>query len=172
MTEFITSVTPEKKKKRELKYTLYTHGSCGGSDNPDEVNSNNKVGGWASIILDKNEKQFTISDKEENTTDNRMEMVAIIEGLNWIYTSVEQKYRKYITITLFSDSVYCVNIIKDWIHRWEKDESIETRPNSDLLKQLLDVLNKVNIEVRWTQRVLNPYSWSVNKLSNDRRIEN
>jgi ribonuclease HI len=162
MTEFISSITPEKKKKRELKYTLYTDGSC----------DNNKVGGWASIIIDKNEKQFTISGKEENTTNNRMEMVAIIEGLNWIYTSVDQKYRKYITITLFSDSVYCVNTIKDWIYRWEKDESIETRPNADLLKQLLDILNKVKVEARWIQRVSNPYAWSVDKIANDRRIEN
>jgi ribonuclease HI len=162
MTEFISSITPEKKKKRELKYTLYTDGSC----------DNNKIGGWASIIIDKNEKQFTISGKEENATNNRMEMVAIIEGLNWIHTSVDQKYRKYITITLFSDSIYCVNTIKDWIYRWEKDDSIETRPNSDLLKQLLNILNKVKVEARWIQRVSNPYAWSVDKIANDRRIEN
>ena len=162
MTEFISSITPERKKKRELKYILYTDGSC----------DNNKVGGWASIILDKNENQFTISGKDENTTNNRMEMLAIIEGLNWIYSSVEQKYRKYITITLFSDSIYCVNTIKDWIRKWEKDESIETRPNSDLLKQLLEILNKVKVEARWIQRVSNPYAWSVDKLANERRIEN
>jgi len=161
MTEFISSITPERKKKRELKYTLYTDGSCSNSE-----------GGWASIILDKNEQQFTISGKEENTTNNRMEMTAIIEGLNWIYTSVDQKYRKYITITLFSDSIYCVNTIKDWIHKWEKDKSIDTRPNSDLLKQLIEVLNKVNVEARWIQRVSNQYAWSVDKIANERRIEN
>jgi hypothetical protein len=65
-----------------------------------------------------------------------------------------------------------VNTIKDWIYRWEKDESIETRPNSDLLKQLLDIINKVKVEARWIQRVSNQYAWSVDKIANDRRIEN
>jgi ribonuclease HI len=101
-----------------------------------------------------------------------MEMMAIIEGLNWVYSSVDQKYRKYITITLFSDSIYCVNTIKYWITKWEKDGSIETRPNSDLLKQLIEVLNKVNVEARWIQRVSNQYAWSVDKIANERRIEN
>ena len=99
-------------------------------------------------------------------------MTAIIEGLNWIYTSVDQKYRKYITITLYSDSIYCVNTIKDWIHKWENDKSIDSRPNSDLLKQLLEILNKVKVDAKWIQRVSNQYAWSVDKIANERRIEN
>ena len=142
---------------------IFCDGACKGNPGP---------GGFAAKIyyLDKDPK--IVIGRESNTTNNRMEMLAIIEGLNWIYASVDQKYRKYITITLFSDSIYCVNTIKDWIHRWEKDESIETRPNSDLLKQLLEILNKVKVDARWIQRVSNPYAWSVDKLANERRIEN
>jgi ribonuclease HI len=162
MTEFIANISPEKRKKRELKYTLYTDGSC----------DDKKSGGWASIILDKNEQQFTISGKEINTTNNRMEMVAIIEGLNWIYSSVEQRYRKYINVILFSDSVYCVNTIREWLDKWKEDKSIDTRPNSDLLKQLLEIKEKLNIEAKWIQRVSNEYAWSVDKIANERRNEN
>ncbi len=162
MTEFISRITPEIKKKRELKYVLYTDGTC------DE----NNVGGWASIILDKNEKQFTFSGKEENTTSNRMEMVAIIEGLNWIYTSVKPEHRKYITVTMYSDSIYCVNTIKFWINNWEKDRSLNTRPNSDLLIQLFDILKKITVDTKWIQRVSSQYAWSADKIANERRIEN
>jgi ribonuclease HI len=162
MTEFIANISPEKRKKRELKYTLYTDGSC----------DDKKNGGWASIILDKNEQQFTISDKEVNTTNNRMEMIAIIEGLNWIYSSVEQRYRKYINVVLYSDSVYCVNTIREWLDKWKDDGSIETRPNGDLLKQLLDIKDKIHIDAKWIQRVSNEYAWSVDKIANERRNEN
>lgn len=162
MTEFIANISPEKRKKRELKYTLYTDGSC----------DDKKNGGWAAIILDKNEQQFTISDKEINTTNNRMEMISIIEGLNWIYSSVEQRYRKYINVVLYSDSIYCVNTIREWLDKWNEDNSIDTRPNSDLLKKLLEIKDKIHIDAKWIQRVSNEYAWSVDKIANERRNEN
>jgi len=152
MTEFICKITPEKKKIRELKYTVYAHG--------------NKEGGWATIILDKHEQKTVLSGKEDNVKENRIDMEAIIEGLNWIYCSVEPKYRKYIVVNLNCDNVYCVNIIKEWLDKWEED--IENRPNSDLLKTLIDLKNKMKINAMWTHKVSNEYSWSVNRISKER----
>lgn len=155
MTEFISKVTPEKKKIRELKYTVYAHG-----------NKEDNIGGWATIILDKNEQKTVLSGKEENVKDNRIDMISIIEGLNWIYCSVEPKYRKYVTVNLNCDNVYCINIMKEWLDKWEED--IESRPNSDLLKTLIDLKKKMKINAMWTHKVMNEYSWSVNRISNER----
>ncbi len=155
MTEFISKTTPEKKKLRELKFNMYSHG-----------NKTNNIGGWATVILDKNEQKTVLSGKEEDISDNRIDMIAIIEGLNWIYCSVEPKYRKYITVTLNCDNVYCINILKEWLDKWRDD--IETRPNSDLLKALVDLKSKITINPLWTHKVSNEYSWSVNRISNER----
>ena len=52
------------------------------------------------------------------------------------------------------------------------DDGRPLNENGKLLKQLLEILNKVKVEARWIQRVSNPYAWSVDKLANERRIEN
>jgi ribonuclease HI len=158
MTEFISKVTPEKKKIRDLKFTLYSHGI-----------QEEGIGGWATIILDKHEQKTVLSGKEEDIKDNRIDMIAIIEGLNWVYCSVEPKYRKYITVNLNSDNVYCINIIKDWLDKWE--ETIDSKPNSDLLKSLIDLKDKMKINAMWTHKVSNEYSWSVNRISKERLNE-
>jgi ribonuclease HI len=159
MTEFISKITPEKKKIRELKYTLYAHG-----------NIEEETGGWATIILDKHEQKTVLSGKEDNVKENRIDMIAIIEGLNWIYFNVEPKYRKHIVVNLNCDNVYCINIIKEWLDKWEED--IDNKPNSDLLKTLLDLKQKIKINAAWTHKVANEYSWSVNRISNERLKDN
>jgi ribonuclease HI len=159
MTEFISKISPEKKKIRELRYNLYVHG----------IQEEN-LGGWASIILDKHEQKTVLSGKEENLSQpNRIDLIGIIEGLRWIYLSVEPKYRKYIIINLNCDNVYCINIIKDWIDKWKDD--IDIRPNNDLLKELLELKSKMNISAKWVNKVSNEYSWSVNRISKERKEE-
>lgn len=159
MTEFISRATPEKKKIRELKYNLYVHGS-----------QEENVGGWASIILNKHEQKTVLSGKEENLQNpNRIDLIGIIEGLKWIYLSVEPKYRKYITVNLICDNVYCVNIVKEWIDKWKDD--IEVRPNNDLLKEIIELKTKININAKWVYKVANEYSWSVNRIANERVSE-
>ena len=144
------------------KLLIYTDGSSRGNPGP---------GGWG-VVMKFNDKTKELSGGEKFTTNNRMEMIAIIEGLNWIHSSVEQRYRKYINVVLYSDSVYCVNTIREWLDKWKGDGSIETRPNADLLKQLLEVKDKIHIDAKWIQRVSNEYAWSVDKIANERRNEN
>ena len=159
-TEFITKITPEKKKKRELKYSLYTNGR-----------SENNIGGWASIILDKYEQKYIMSGKEKESSNNKMELYSIVEGLNWIYNSVEQKYRKYIKVIIYTDNVFCINIIREWLVKWE-NEGFDNRPNSDILKNLSELYNKMSIDVKWVPKVLNEYTWSVDRITNERIFEN
>jgi ribonuclease HI len=80
--------------------TIYTDGAC--SPNPG-------IGGWAAIILyNKNgeQQQLTLTGKEENTTNNRMEMIAVLNALKKIIRPCE--------ITIFTDSCYVINGLGNW----------------------------------------------------------
>ena len=55
-----------------MRYTIYTDGACSGNPGP---------GGWGAVIFDQEKNQINISGKEENTTNNRMELTAPIMAL-------------------------------------------------------------------------------------------
>jgi len=152
--KFVQKLSPEKKKIRELKYQLYTHGNT--IDNT-----------WASLIIDRNEGKTFLCGDEKFEEKNRIHLVAIIEGLNWIYNQVEQKYRKYIVVTLYCDNVYCVNILKEWLQIWIDTETLESKPNCDLLKTLHEIINKMKIVPKWTTKTQNEYSWMVTKKASE-----
>ena len=82
---------------------IYTDGACSGNPGP---------GGWAAILVcDKVEKE--ISGREPDTTNNRMELLAAIRGLEAIKDPTAQ-------ITLYSDSSYLVDAInKGWLSKWQ-----------------------------------------------------
>ena len=84
-----------------MKLKIYTDGACSG--NPGK-------GGWAAIILD-GSNQSNISGSENNTTNNRMELMAPIMAL--------KKIKKKSEITIFTDSKYVKDGITDWIKKWK-----------------------------------------------------
>lgn len=83
--------------------TIYTDGACSGNPGP---------GGWGTILMCKNASK-EISGGSKNTTNNIMEITAVIEGL---------KLLKYpCKVTLYSDSAYVVNAFNQgWIYNWVK----------------------------------------------------
>lgn len=83
---------------------IYTDGACSGNPGP---------GGWAAILMYKENKK-EISGGEKNTTNNIMELTAVIEGL---------KLLKYpCNVQVYSDSAYVVNAFKqNWIENWIKN---------------------------------------------------
>ena len=107
----------------KTKVTIYTDGACSGNPGP---------GGYAAIImLDDNKKE--IYGAEENTTNNRMELIAAIEGLKALKRPCEVK--------LYSDSAYLVNAYNNkWIDGWKKNgwknSSKEPVKNVDLWQEL------------------------------------
>lgn len=113
--------------------TLYTDGACSGNPGP---------GGWGAILL-YGENKKEISGGEKETTNNRMELTAVIEGL---------KQLKYPCIVdVYSDSAYTVNgFCLGWVVGWEKHgwKKADNKPvlNADLWKELLSLtrLHTVN----------------------------
>ena len=85
------------------KVIIYTDGACSGNPGP---------GGWGTILFYKDNKKEIWGNKE-NTTNNVMELTAVIEGLKMLKFPCE--------VDLYSDSAYVVNgFDKGWIYGWIK----------------------------------------------------
>jgi ribonuclease HI len=111
---------------------IYTDGACSG--NPGR-------GGWAAIILD-GEKIEKISGSKDNTTNNRMELTAVISAL---------KYVKDKDLEIYTDSKYTKDGIEKWISNWKKN-GWKTANNQDVKnKDLWNELDQLNSEknLRW-----------------------
>ena len=166
-TEFIAKVSPERKKIRELKFDLYVYGTI--LSGPFNSGSEN-VGGWAFNIINKQEQSSSLSGTEQNTDEQRIKLYPIIEGIKWIINNVERKYRKYIQITLYCESVFCINLIKEWIIEWAEQEILETKPNADMLKEIYGYIKQVQINAKCSSKLISPYLFSLESLVNKQQI--
>ena len=85
------------------KVTIYTDGACSGNPGP---------GGWAAVLI-YGEHKKEISGGQKDTTNNIMELTAILEALKALKTECE--------VELYSDSAYSVNAFNQgWIYNWIK----------------------------------------------------
>lgn len=111
------------------KVDLYTDGACSG--NPGK-------GGYGGILM-YNGREKEYSGFEAETTNNRMELRAVIEGLKMLKESVE--------LHIYSDSAYVVNaFLEGWIDNWQKNNwrtaNKKEVQNIDLWKEMLVELDK------------------------------
>lgn len=115
---------------------LYTDGACSGNPGP---------GGWGSILVYKG-KEKVMSGGMKETTNNRMEILAVIEGLKCL--------KEPCKVEIYSDSAYVVNtFLQGWLENWIKNDwktsSNKQVQNVDLWKELIALLNKH--EVHWNK---------------------
>ena len=125
-----------------MKIRIYTDGGCSGNPGP---------GAWAYILV-RGERESRDSRFVSRTTNNRMELQAVIEALRGVRENPELATAE---IELFTDSRYVKNGINDWIHTWKKNgwktRSKQPVKNQDLWKQLLDLSSTLVISWRWLQ---------------------
>ena len=119
------------------KIDIYSDGACKG--NPGR-------GGWgALLVMGEHEKE--IFGGELNTTNNRMELKAVIEALNLLTRPCE--------VVVHTDSQYVQKGISEWIHGWKargwKTASKEPVKNVDLWQELDAALARHKIEWRWVR---------------------
>ena len=118
--------------------TLYTDGACSGNPGP---------GGWGAILeFMGHEKEM--SGGEESTTNNRMELTAVIRGL--------QALKEPCIVELYSDSKYVIDgLQKGWAESWRRRGWIKSdkKPalNPDLWGQLLDLTEKHTLHYHWVK---------------------
>ena len=116
---------------------IYTDGACKGNPGP---------GGWGALIIEGDNKN-EIFGGEANTTNNRMEILAVIMALKAINTISE--------ITVFTDSTYVQKGISEWIDKWKingwKTSNKKEVKNKDLWLQLDILTAKLKINWAWVK---------------------
>ena len=118
------------------KLDIYTDGSCFGNPGP---------GGWAFIIKDKNGKILEFAGSENHTTNNKMELTAVIKALLYI--------KKNTILNIYTDSKYVKEGITNWINKWKlngwKTANKKDVKNSDLWKELDEKIKLHDIKWFW-----------------------
>jgi len=117
---------------------IYTDGACSGNPGP---------GGFGAVLLF-GDKRLEISGGYRNTTNNRMELLAVISAL--------ERLTRPCNVTLYSDSQYVVDAVtKRWVYSWQNRgwRKADRKPalNVDLWQRLLPLLEKHEVEFRWVR---------------------
>jgi ribonuclease HI len=116
---------------------LFTDGACKG--NPGD-------GGWG-VLMRYNGNEKTLFGGEPGTTNNRMELKAVIEGLNAL--------KRPCAVEVTTDSQYVRNGITQWIHNWKRNgwKTAARKPvkNSDLWRELDDAVSRHTVTWHWVK---------------------
>jgi ribonuclease HI len=117
---------------------IYTDGSCLGNPGP---------GGYGAVLI-YNENRKELAQGYLKTTNNRMEMRAVIAAL--------ESLKEPCDVTLYTDSQYVKNAItKKWLENWQKNgwKTAAKKPvkNKDLWIQFLPLIKKHNVDFRWVK---------------------
>ena len=120
------------------RFELYTDGACSGNPGP---------GGWAFILRGPGlPEEIVASGGEPATTNNRMELMAIIRGLEAV--SAE---RAEVRIT--SDSEYAIKGLREWLYNWKqrgwKNSKREPVKNADLWQLLDQLRHRHHLDPQW-----------------------
>lgn len=124
-------------ERRMNNVTIYTDGACSGNPGP---------GGWAAILI-AGEHKKELSGGENPTTNNRMELTAVIEALSAL--------NRACSVELFTDSQYIEKAINEgWLENWKKKgwkrKGGEVK-NIDLWKRLDALLSEHSVRFCWVK---------------------
>ncbi len=117
---------------------LFTDGACSGNPGP---------GGWGAILR-YGDREKELSGGENDTTNNRMELTAVIKGLS----ALKEPCR----VHLVTDSKYVADaVLKGWVYSWRSNgwrkADKKLALNVDLWEQLLDLLERHTVEIEWVK---------------------
>ena len=121
-----------------MKIEIYTDGACSG---------NPGIGGWGAVILIDSEEPISLHGGLKDTTNNQMELTAVIKALQYFHETQ--------SIKVFTDSKYVLNGMSLWIENWKKNgwKTANKKPvkNKDLWIELDTALDKHNIIWKWVK---------------------
>jgi ribonuclease HI len=116
---------------------IFTDGACKGNPGP---------GGWAAVIR-AGAKEKEVSGGEPLTTNNRMELLAAIRGL--------EALKRPCKVALYTDSIYVRDGITKWIHGWRRNgwKTADRKPvkNAELWQELVEAAAPHRIEWHWVK---------------------
>lgn len=117
---------------------IYTDGGC--SPNPGN-------GGWGMCVYQGKREITWTNGGEENTTNNRMELAAMINALEWV-----GNHPQHWPCVIYSDSKYVVDGIKTWMNNWAKKNWMKKGTpikNHDLWKIIFSLRQEKDCEIEW-----------------------
>jgi len=116
---------------------IFTDGACKGNPGP---------GGWAAIVRSRS-REKELSGGEPATTNNRMELLAAIRGL--------EALKRPCRVALYTDSNYVRDGITRWIHAWRRNgwRTADRKPvkNAELWQELIDAAAPHRVEWHWVR---------------------
>ncbi len=114
--------------------TMYTDGAASGNPGP---------GGYG-IVLISGKHRKEVSQGYRFTTNNRMELMAVITGL-------EMLKKKNSNVNVYTDSKYVVDAVeKGWVFGWEK-KKFKNKKNIDLWRRFLEIFRQHNVKFIWVK---------------------
>ena len=136
------------------KVEMFTDGACKGNPGP---------GGWG-VLIRMGTREKELSGGEKLTTNNRMELMAAIEGLNAL--------KRPCRVTLSTDSRYVMDGLTKWIHGWRKNgwKTADKKPvkNAELWQALIDAAAPHRVEWVWVKgHAGHPDNERADKLASD-----
>ncbi len=129
--------------------TIYTDGACSGNPGP----------GGLGIVLMAGPHKKEYSEGYQRTTNNRMELLAVIKALEMLKTNTHP-------VTIYSDSKYVIDAIeKKWVFGWEK-KNFAGKKNADLWQRFLDIYPRFKINFVWVKgHATNPHNNRCDELA-------
>ncbi|PIE99090.1 MAG: ribonuclease HI [Treponema sp.] len=123
---------------------IYTDGACSGNPGP---------GGWAFVVIIDGELTAKKSGGEKNTTNNKMELTAVIKAFEFLLANDIPTSNK--APKVYTDSKYVQQGISDWIHNWKKNNwrTSQKKPvkNQELWQSLDCLANQINPQWLWVK---------------------
>ena len=123
--------------RNEESVVIYTDGACSGNPGP---------GGWGSVLMYRGHRR-ELSGGEKETTNNRMEMMAVIAALD----SLKRACR----IVLYTDSTYVMKGMTEWLEGWKarnwKTAAKKPVKNVDLWERLDAAVARHHVEWKWVK---------------------
>lgn len=123
-----------------MEYILYTDGSSRG--NPGK-------GGWGAIIINGKTEHSDVCEiggREDGVTNNRMEIISVIEGIKKIQSLKNMQH-----VHIFSDSEYVVKAVNTWIAGWKRNgwKNSEKKPvkNKEIFEELDNLLSQIHFKI-------------------------
>jgi ribonuclease HI len=117
-----------------VKVVIYTDGSSKGNPGP---------GGYGAVLISEKGHRKELSEGFRKTTNNRMELMAVIKAL--------EALKKPCEVIVFSDSKYVVDsVVKGWVFEWEK-KGFSGKKNPDLWKRFLKVFRRHRVHFEWVK---------------------
>lgn len=148
---------------------IYTDGACSVGKEKAKIGKFLSPGGYGIVMVKDDEQFYIFSSRHSQTTNNRMELSAIIKALELVI-EYNGKHGNPGVVKILSDSQYCIRSTNEWIHNWEKN-GFKNVQNVDLWNKfvsLRDEVKSIGIELifEWVKgHASNKFNVQVDQLA-------